>query len=150
METETPRPVSGAQDDAPEVVDRRTAVAGEEPQADETDEAPEAGEWAEPEPEDEPGMQIPPEVLDLLAPPSVDVAATHAVEWFARLAWEHLGLVPGARTGQIATDLAEAGRAIDAADFLVKLLHAHLSPDRRRDLDHLVADLKVNYVQKQR
>ncbi len=144
---------SGAHDEDVEVVDRRTGAGpqtGDEPVEEPSVEAPE-----EPEEPEEPvptaeEAGIPPELLDLMMPPSVDVAARQAIGWFARLAWEHLGLVPGARTGKVEASIPEAGRAIDAADFLSKLVSPHLSPEHRRDLDTLIADLKVNFVQKQR
>lgn len=129
-------------EDDVEVVDHRTGAAQPTHEAD----GPAA---EEPAPEAE-GPGIPEELLDLMMPPTVDVAARQAVAWFARLAWENLGLVPSARTGKVEVSITEAGRAVDAADFLVKLLSPHMSPEHRRDLDTLIADLKVNFVQKQR
>ncbi len=99
--------------------------------------------------DDEADAGIPPEILDLMVPPSVDVAAEIALGHMQRLAWEHLGLRPSARTGEVAANLPEARRAVDAVEFLVGLLSPTLDERARRDLNSLVSDLKLNYVRQE-
>jgi len=128
-----------------EVVDRRRAKQAAA-QAEESE--PPAGEPSPEGPSKEPseGPSLPPEILEALVPSSVDSVLHAAVGHLARLAWENLGLVQGARTGEVRADHAEAGRAVDAADAIVKLLLPHVAGQPRRDLESLVADLKINYV----
>lgn len=123
-----------------EVVDRRAKAKEQAEPADETGADSANHEEA----------TIPPEILDMMVPPSVDVAAEIALGHMQRLAWEHLGLRPSARTGEVEADLPEARRAVDAVEFLVGLIAPKLDDRAKRDLNNLVSDLKLNYVRKER
>lgn len=93
-----------------------------------------------------PAVEVPPEVLDVLVPATVDDAAQAAIGHFTRLAWENMGLVPGVRSKEIREDLAEARRAVDAVDFLARMLEGRLTGVQKRELDNIVSDLKINVV----
>jgi len=136
-----PEEKAGDQAPEPDVVDRRKSKQAAA-QAEESEAT--TGET----PPEEPGedLSLPPEVLEVLVPSSVDSVLHAAVGHLARLAWEHLGLVQSARTGEIRADYAEAGRAVDAVDAIAKLLLPQVTGHDRRDLESLVADLKINFV----
>ncbi len=69
----------------------------------------------------------------------VDVIATRA--------WVALGLVPDPATHEVAADLDAARLAIDAAAALAALAGPRLSESERRDLQNLIATLRLNYVE---
>lgn len=64
------------------------------------------------------------------------------------IAWVKMGLVPDPMTGVIAADLAQARLAIDCAADLAHRLEAHVDARTKRDLDVLVQNLKMNFVQR--
>lgn len=81
-------------------------------------------------------------------PVSIYEAAAMATEQFAALAWQKLGLQPDFVTGQIHQDLAQAKVAIDLVVQLAGAVENELDEDDRRQMQSLVANLRVNYVQK--
>src|SRR5579871_400594 len=62
-------------------------------------------------------------------------------------AWISLGLVSDPATGQIERDLARAKTPIDSVSFLAEKVEGDLDEQTRRDLQNLVRDLRLNYVQ---
>lgn len=65
------------------------------------------------------------------------------------VAWQKLGLQPDMVTGKIEQDLAQAKVAIDAIAYVSSVLETQLDEDDKRQLQNLVRDLKINYVQRQ-
>lgn len=65
----------------------------------------------------------------------------------AARAWVALGLVPDPVTHHTAQNLDEARLAIDAAAALADLASPRLADSDRRDLQNLVATLRLNYVE---
>lgn len=62
-------------------------------------------------------------------------------------AWIHMGLVPDPLSGQIDRDLAEARMAIDALADLAKHLEPHTESAEKRELQVMVSNLRINFVQ---
>ena len=65
-------------------------------------------------------------------------------------AWIHMGLIPDPLSGQIDRDLAEARMAIDALADLAKHLEPHTEGAEKRDLQVMVSNLRINFVQQSR
>ena len=63
-------------------------------------------------------------------------------------AWMHLGLVvpPGAK--EAVTDLAQARVAIDSLEALAHQLRSSFDPDEQREIDNLLATLRINFVKR--
>ena len=70
------------------------------------------------------------------------------VEQLAAIGWSKLGLQPDLITGQIAKDLEQAKLAIDALASLAAVVEANLEEDDRRQVQRIVRDLRLNYVEK--
>lgn len=64
-------------------------------------------------------------------------------------AWQAMGLVPNAGSGQIERNLEQAQVAIDTAAFLADKLAPTLPEDDRSHLRSMIRDLKINFVQQQ-
>lgn len=135
-------------DEGFEIVDRRTRgseeTESEAPAEEPSDEA--SGEADEP---DDLETALPPEVLEVLVPSSVESVLHGAFTHLARLAWEHIGLVPSARTGKIHADFAVARRAIDAAQVIADQLRSTAPAEVSRDMESTLTDLKVNLVKQE-
>jgi len=65
----------------------------------------------------------------------------------ASKAWEAMGLVPDPVTTQIERHLDEAQLAIDAAAALADLIRNRLPDAERRELETLLTNLRLNYVE---
>jgi hypothetical protein len=70
------------------------------------------------------------------------------IDQTAAFAWQKMGLQPDMATGAIHRDLAQARIAIDATAALCGVLEPNLDEDDRRQLQNLVRDLRVNFVEK--
>lgn len=66
----------------------------------------------------------------------------------AGLAWQKMGLQPDPFTGKVEQDLPQAKVAIDVATGLAGFLKDCLDEDDKREIDNLVRDLRINYVQR--
>lgn len=64
------------------------------------------------------------------------------------IAWQKLGLQPDMMTGQIARDLPEAKVTIDLIAHLAGLVDGRLDEEDRREMQKLVSNLRLNYVEK--
>ena len=62
-------------------------------------------------------------------------------------AWQEMGLVPHPATDKIERNLENARLAIDAAAALIDLLKPRLDPHAQRNLDTLLANLRLNFVE---
>ena len=67
---------------------------------------------------------------------------------FSDQAWVQMGLqlAPGAK--EIKADLKQARVAIDTVNFIKEALGDNLSAEEKRDVEQLVATLRMNYVQR--
>ena len=70
------------------------------------------------------------------------------LDQMAGVAWQKLGLQPDMVTGKIEPNLDQARVAIDVVSFLSNKLEPQLDEDDRRQIQSLVRDLKINFVQK--
>jgi len=64
-------------------------------------------------------------------------------------AWQNLGLVPHPETKKVTRNLEDARLAIDAAASLIEHLKPRVDETERRELDTLLANLRLNFVEQQ-
>lgn len=69
------------------------------------------------------------------------------ISLLASKAWEAMGLVPDPTTKKIERHLDEARLAIDATAALVDLIRDRLQDRERRELETLLTNLRLNYVE---
>jgi hypothetical protein len=79
---------------------------------------------------------------------SVPGALRFCIETLQGLAWIKMGLVATPGSGKIEKDLPEARIAIDATADLVARLDPLLSEGERRELQTMLSNLRINFVQK--
>ena len=65
----------------------------------------------------------------------------------AGAAWQNLGLVPNPATKKVERNLDDARLAIDAAAGVIEHLKPRADEKERRDLDTLLANLRLNFVE---
>lgn len=72
--------------------------------------------------------------------------------WFIGIlnskAWEYLGLLMNPETKEIKQDLAKAKISIDCIEYLLKQIKDNLDIKDRRQIEDLLANLRMNYVEK--
>ncbi|MBA7499801.1 hypothetical protein ES704_02548 [subsurface metagenome] len=72
--------------------------------------------------------------------------------WFISMlsgkAWEYLGLIMNPETKEINKDLKKAKIAIDTVVFLYDQIKDDLNPEDFKRIDNLLANLRMNYVEK--
>ncbi len=69
------------------------------------------------------------------------------ISLLASKAWEAMGLVPDPATKKLERHLDEARLAIDAAAALVDMIKEQLQDRERRELETLLTNLRLNYVE---
>ena len=79
-------------------------------------------------------------------PLSVYTMLTVMVDQCAMVAWQKLGLQHDMSTGKLERDLEQAKVAIDLTAHLSSLLELKLDDEDRRQINTLVRDLRMNYV----
>lgn len=72
------------------------------------------------------------------------------VEQMAHIGWQKLGLQPDYLTGKIHKDLVQAKVAIDTAADLAAIIEPQLDADDKRQIQGLIRDLRMNFVEKQK
>ncbi|MHB1001791.1 MAG: DUF1844 domain-containing protein [Armatimonadota bacterium] len=81
--------------------------------------------------------------------PPVDIYSM--MTWFIQMlgsqVWQWLGLMKNPSTGQLDKDLAQARIAIDTIAFMVNQLEGKLTPQEQREMQSILSDLRVNFVQ---
>ncbi|MDQ7792903.1 MAG: DUF1844 domain-containing protein [bacterium] len=78
----------------------------------------------------------------LPGPPPVTAILDLALVLLASRAWQSMGLVVNPETGEVDRDLDESRRAIEAVEVLAGLV----GPARVREIQPLLADLRLNFV----
>lgn len=72
--------------------------------------------------------------------------------WFISMlsgkAWEYLGLIMNPETKEINKDLKKAKIAIDTVAFLYEQIKDDLNPEDFKRIENLLANLRMNYVEK--
>lgn len=81
-------------------------------------------------------------------PPTVFDHIAVIVQQMAQVAWQKMGLQTDSITGKLEVNLAEAKVAIDVVVKLGALLESELDDSDRRQLQGLIRDLRINFVQK--
>ena len=131
-----------------EAVDKRKVKVGkdEEMHAEPETETPEPETEAqaeEPKAEEQPAAEeragLPPVDVDSLLKSFIGLLAAHA--------WQWLGLVKNPVTDQMERDLAQAKVAVDSISALIGQLEGKLDPSEQNDLQGLLSDLRINFVQ---
>ena len=79
-------------------------------------------------------------------PDATSLVAT-CISLLANKAWQAMGLVPNPATKAIQRQFDEAQLAIDAAAALTDLLRPRVGDRERRELETLVANLRINFVE---
>jgi hypothetical protein len=65
---------------------------------------------------------------------------------FQQAAYQHMGKIPNPITGTIEREIEQARMAIDMLDMLKTRTSGNLSPEETRMLDHVLRELKLNFV----
>jgi hypothetical protein len=65
----------------------------------------------------------------------------------SQLAWQGMGLIANSATGKLEPRMAEARMAIDALRALVPVMSSSLDESSRRELQTLLSNLQLNYVE---
>ena len=72
--------------------------------------------------------------------------------WFISIlsgkAWEYLGLIMNSETKEMNKDLKKAKIAIDTVAFLYDQIKDDLNPEDFKRIENLLANLRMNYVEK--
>lgn len=98
------------------------------------------GEAQEPETPEEQGIpNLPPVDVYSLLRSFISILGMHA--------WQWLGLVKNPVTGELERDLAQAKIAIDSIVALSGKLEGKISESEQRDLQGMISDLQINFVQ---
>jgi hypothetical protein len=86
------------------------------------------------------------------APEPVDVwqLLRYCLVLFHSHAWQSMGLLPDPTTGKTARDLQQAQVAIDTAAYIAGQLESRLEGRELHDLQAMVADLRMNFVQQRK
>ncbi len=83
-------------------------------------------------------------------PEPIDVVtvALWFIEEMQAQAWVKMGLLKDPVSGELQTDLPQARLAIDCVAAVAEVLKPHLQEEQRRDLERLLTDLRLNFVQR--
>ncbi|MGQ0548228.1 MAG: DUF1844 domain-containing protein [Armatimonadota bacterium] len=88
-----------------------------------------------------------PEARGEVALPEVTSLVATCISLLAGKAWETMGLVPDPTTRKIESKLDDAQLAIDAVAALADLVRPRLSEAERREVEVLVTNLRLNFVE---
>lgn len=69
------------------------------------------------------------------------------IEQTSALAWQKMGLQPDFATGQTVKDLEQCKIAIDATAALAQIVDSQLDEGDRRQMQNLLRDLRINFVE---
>jgi len=79
--------------------------------------------------------------------PTINEVLAMCVSMLAAHAWQRLGLQVSPMSGELVKDLEEARVAIDSLEGLVEQLRRRLSPKEADELQAMLSNLRVNFVQ---
>ncbi|MBS1723212.1 MAG: DUF1844 domain-containing protein [Armatimonadetes bacterium] len=81
---------------------------------------------------------------------SVDVyeVLSVMVEQLSAIAWQKMGLQADFITGKTEQDLPQCKAAVDATAALVQIMEPKLDEEDRRQVQNLVRDLRINFVER--
>ncbi len=116
----------------------RDEPAEKEPRGPEPDEPEREGPAAEPEADD--GEERPDITVYSLLRMSIGM--------YIEQAWVHLGLRMDPNKNKVEQNLPYAKVAIDTVEFMTRQLQPDLDENERKELDLLLANLRMNYVQR--
>lgn len=94
----------------------------------------------QPEPQEEAAASIPLRAPDLVR---------WCVSLLATSAWQAMGLIADPSTQRVERNLDDARLAIDATAALLEHLRPRLGDAERRELDTLLTNLRLNFVEQQ-
>ncbi len=69
------------------------------------------------------------------------------MEQLSAIAWQKMGLQPDLATGKIHKDLTQCKAAIDATTALAAIIEPQLDENDKRQMQNLVRDLRMNFVE---
>ena len=79
--------------------------------------------------------------------PGVPALVATCINLFAAKAWEAMGLVANPETKRIERNLDDAQLAVDAASALSDLMRPRVGAEERREIETLLANLRINFVE---
>lgn len=79
--------------------------------------------------------------------PDVKALVATCLSLLAAKAWEAMGLVPSPATKKVERNLDDAQLAIDAAAALADLVRPRLPDSERREIETLITNLRLNFVE---
>ncbi len=94
----------------------------------------------------EPNVEPTPDAAPASLPDPRSLIMT-SLSLLATKAWEAMGLVPNPDTRQIECRFDDAQLAIDAVAALAGVIRSRLSDAERREVDTLMANLRINFVE---
>lgn len=139
-----------------EVVDKRRFRADAEPEAPQAESMQAAGD---PAPEETSGgtelagddlemaEELEAQTAQMIGSLTVSAVLFSTIQLLNTHAWVAMGLMPNPATGQIQRNMAEARRAIDVVADLVRHLETDLGASEKRELQVLLSNLRLNFVQ---
>ena len=71
-----------------------------------------------------------------------------SIGMYIEQAWIHLGLRMDPNKSKVEPNLPNAKVAIDVVDFMIQKLQPDLDDNEKRELDLMLANLRMNYVQR--
>jgi len=80
--------------------------------------------------------------------PSIYDHLAMMLQQMAHLSWSKMGLQHDSISGKLEQNLPEAKVAIDVVVYLAGILETQLDEGDRRQIQSMVRDLRMNYVQK--
>jgi hypothetical protein len=80
--------------------------------------------------------------------PSVFDHLALMLDQISAVSWQKMGLQPDPITNRMEKDLYQAKIAIDTAAFLAHELEQNLDAEDRKQVQSLITNLRINYVQK--
>lgn len=81
-------------------------------------------------------------------PISIYSHVAQLVQAMTEISWQKLGLHADMVTGKVEPNLSEAKVAIDLTAYLAGVLEPQLDSEDLRQVQNIVRDLRLNYVQK--
>jgi len=88
-----------------------------------------------------------PQAIPLGALPTADVLVWN-LSLLAAKAWEGMGIVPNPITHKVVKNLDEARLAIDAFAAIFDVLRLRIEEQTRREMETVLTNLRINFVEK--